>query len=138
MRTVVLYGLFLAVFPTVVYGQDVPRARLVEELRIGTESGGPDYALSRVTSVRIDGDGSIYVSQPQENLIRVFDSEGRFVRRIGRSGEGPGEFRQMGGSRWIGEDTLVVIDHRLHRVSYWTSPGFMDTKIRAGQVPARR
>jgi hypothetical protein len=73
----------------------VPTWYLEEELRIGREDD-PDYALVPVGGLAVSGDQRILVSQPQERAIRVFDREGRFLHRIGRGGEGPGEFSQLG------------------------------------------
>jgi len=73
----------------------VPAWHLEEEVRIGHE-GDPEYALVPVGGLAVSEDGRLLVSQPQERAIRVFDREGRFVDRIGRGGDGPGEFLRMG------------------------------------------
>lgn len=54
-------------------------------------------------------EGAVYIAQPQESRIRVFDDDGTFVRYIGRAGDGPGEFRSLG---WIclRSDTLWASD----------------------------
>lgn len=86
--------------------------RLVEDLRIGREDDGR-YALSRIRHIAVS-EGAVYIAQPQESRIRVFDAAGTFVRYIGRAGDGPGEFRSLG---WIGlrSDTLWASDrHRIH------------------------
>lgn len=49
--------------------------------------------------------------------IRVFDHEGRFVRVVGRSGDGPGEFRGINGLRLTLNDTLYVHDRLRHRLT---------------------
>lgn len=73
----------------------IPSWSLEEELRIGREDDS-DYALVPVGGIGVTDAGHILVSQPQEGSIRVFDSEGGFVHRIGRRGDGPGEFGRLG------------------------------------------
>ncbi len=41
----------------------------------------------------LDANGWFYVSDEGNHRIAVFDPEGRYVRSIGRGGQGPGEFR---------------------------------------------
>lgn len=73
----------------------LPTWHLEEDLRIGREDH-PDYALGTVGGLAVADDGRILVSQPQERAIRVFDGDGRFLHRVGRAGEGPGEFTRLG------------------------------------------
>jgi hypothetical protein len=70
----------------------------------------------------VSADGRIYTTHPQETLIRVHDAEGRFVRTIGRQGEGPGEFSSLGSIGLLG-DALWVLDHGLYRFSYFSLDG---------------
>ena len=57
-----------------------------------------------------------------DRTIRVYDSAGRFVRRIGREGEGPGEFSRPVRVRVYG-DTITVTDARLSRISRFRRDG---------------
>lgn len=100
---------------------ELDRWSLVPELRIGAVDD-PEYALTIIGSVLPGPDGTILVSQPQEMTIRVFDREGRVVRNIGRSGDGPGEFRGLGRMGWRG-DTLYVTDYQLRRINYFLADG---------------
>lgn len=65
--------------------------------------------IGAVADLHVAADGRVYVSDPQANGVHVFDASGRHVRTIGREGEGPGEFRRLGGLQTLG-DTLVVVD----------------------------
>jgi hypothetical protein len=62
--------------------------QLHEDFRIGSRDDS-ETALTAIGQITVGPDGSIHLHQPRERLIRVFDSGGRFVRTIGRSGEGP-------------------------------------------------
>lgn len=123
MRLLLLTTL-LALLAATVEGQstNVESWRLVEELRIGARDG-PE-ALSGVDDLTVAPDGAdIYVALPQENTIRVFSaSTGEFIRTIGRSGEGPGEFRMLTNIGWAG-DSLYATDFALQRFSLFSPYG---------------
>lgn len=92
------------------------RWSLHEDVRIGTQDG-PD-ALTLVTALAVDDEGRLYVAQPMDARIVVFDSGGGSLTSLGREGDGPGEFRaplQMG---WV-RDSLWVYDPPAGRVSFW-------------------
>jgi len=44
------------------------------------------------TTTRVDGRGNIFVWDPNSFRVQMFDRTGKFVRTLGRKGEGPGEF----------------------------------------------
>lgn len=91
---------------------------LREELRIGAIDG--PQALSQIGTIVLSESGRyLYVSQPQERSIKIFDSaSGAFLRAVGRSGSGPGEFSLVStiGTK---QDTLFAIDsHQQHLVLF--------------------
>lgn len=116
--------LCLLILPSVAGSQtaSTERWRLIEELRIGAVDG--PQAITRVGGIVVSPDRRhIFVSQPQETLVRMFDAEsGRLVRTIGRSGGGPGEFGLLTGIG-IMRDTLVVLDSRNSRYSLFSVDG---------------
>lgn len=75
-----------------------------------------DFEITRTSPVTRDGGGNFYVASAREpGVIGVFDSGGRFVRRIGRRGQGPGEFQQPHALIGGRGDTLHVLDLGLQR-----------------------
>jgi hypothetical protein len=87
-------------------------------------------ALSRIGTVVIGPPDHIFVSQPQESFVRVFDSRGRLLRIIGRPGEGPGEFRSIS-SIGLLDGNLYVTDNNQKRVSWFSTSGsFLRSKAR--------
>ena len=83
--------------------------------------------LTRAPWAALGPGGQLFVAQPVDLSVPVFDSAGNLVRRIGREGEGPGEFLRISGIGFLG-DTLWVADRRLLRVTFflgdqiWTEP----------------
>lgn len=80
------------------------------------------HELSTVMGAVRLSDGSIAVANMGSSNIRIYDPQGRFVRAIGRRGQGPGEFRQVMGVARRPGDTLVVIDSR-EEFEYFTADG---------------
>jgi len=77
-------------------------------LEIGTVEGADEYQLYGVRSVARASDGTIVVALDTE--LRWYDPAGRFVRRAGGAGEGPGEFRRISYMRLLPGDTVLVFD----------------------------
>lgn len=86
--------------------------------------------LSLVQTVRVSRSGRIAILQPQDGVIRVFDPAGKPEGQFGRTGDGPGEFRQMTRAGWIG-DTLWVADIATARITLIVGT----TRTLAGTVP---
>jgi hypothetical protein len=107
-----------------------PEWRAVEDLRIGSDTM-PDEILTTVGGIAVGAGGTVYVIQPREGLVKVFNARGRFVRTIGRRGAGPGEFQLPRGSGWKG-DSLWVADLAQRRISFFSPDGRF---LRMQQVP---
>ena len=89
---------------------------LAEELRLGRIQGsGPDV-FADIHDLTIDPEGRIYVADVGWKEVRLFDRDGRFVRRLAPEGGGPGE-RQY----WNIGSTRVTWD--AHRDRLWIDDG---------------
>ncbi|MCK7514750.1 MAG: 6-bladed beta-propeller [Desulfobacterales bacterium] len=62
---------------------------LVEEISIGGDAS-PDALLASITSIAEGPDGSIYVLDQEDRNVKAFDRGGKYLRTIGRQGQGPG------------------------------------------------
>jgi hypothetical protein len=96
------------------------------ELRIGSINES-DYSLTTISDLVVGSNGAIYVAQPLEKQVRIYDHRGRFVKTFGRGGAGPGEFQDVRTIGWA-RDTLWVRDRALGRISLFTPEGeFVET-----------
>lgn len=100
---------------------DLAPLALTEERRLG-DFDDPDVGFSRVSALEVGSDGLIYVTEGSVPEIRVYDGEDRVVRRIGRQGEGPGEF-QFPASFGVVGDTVWAWDQRLRRITLFDREG---------------
>jgi len=65
---------------------------LEEDLIIGREDD-ENYLFFRIGDIEVDGDGNIYVFEFGNRRVQKFDRDGKYIRTIGRTGEGPGEYQ---------------------------------------------
>ncbi len=68
-----------------------PVLELKDDLSIGGPDAQGDSALDQVRTFVVDDAGTIYVLDQQASHIKVFDASGKYLRTIGRKGQGPGE-----------------------------------------------
>lgn len=101
---------------------DSATLRLVEELRIGEIEGAEDYTFGNVLAIAPTRDGGAYVWDGRMTLLRRYDATGRYVRQIGRRGEGPGEYEQVSGMTMVG-DLLLFWDRYNHHLSVYDTTG---------------
>lgn len=91
-------------------------------LSIGVLDGAEADQLVDVSDATIRPDGSVVVVDAGAASVRVFDSRGVFMARLGARGEGPGEFRTP----------RDVVRHRDGSVSVFDEASFRVTTFSAG------
>ena len=105
------------------------RIELVADLLIAERGDDLHYVFgSRAPSVDVDAEGNIALAEPMPRTGRVlvFDAAGDYIRTLGRSGQGPGEYLQPFAVEWTG-DVLVVFDPGQSRLTRWSAAGeFID------------
>lgn len=96
--------------------------RLTEELRLGNVSGDGPEGFGRIGDIAADPAGRIHVLDVGSKEVRVFGSDGAYLRSMVRDGDGPGEIRYRGvggrritwrppGQLWItGAQQQMVVD----------------------------
>lgn len=97
--------------------------RLVEELRIGELEGAEEYSFVDVNFVLPAPGNGVYVWDRGLVALRQYDSSGTFVRRIGRQGGGPGEYRSANGIVQLPDGRLVLWDPGNARMNVYDSTG---------------
>ena len=94
--------------------------------------GNPPEALTDPTDVVTDPrNGDVYVAESHTDVtspnligrISVFDKSGKFLRVIGRTGTGPGEFRTPHALELDSKGQLIVADRHNHRIQILTKEG---------------
>ena len=88
-----------------------------------SQTGDGDGELTWPTSIAIDSDQRVYVSDDWLNRISIFDKDGAFLDKWGVAGSGDGELNGPSGIRFDKEDNLYVVDNRNNRVQKFTRDG---------------
>jgi len=78
-------------------------------------------------------DGSLVIAHAGEQEVLWFDQEGRLVRRFGRRGSGPGEFRDLNSILATRDDTVLAYDGRLSRLTVLSGSGEL---VRTHRLPS--
>ena len=109
------------VVPLVVRGQPSCRScslQVTAGAVVGDTSGGPGELNGNIRNVVIDRQGHVFVSVFALNeLVAQYDRQGTFVRRVGRIGAGPGEYRHP----WpigVSGDSLLILDPGNSRLTF--------------------
>ena len=105
---------------------DETRWTVVEELRIGSVDGEPEYQFGQVGGVAVGSDGRMFVLDTQGQHVKVFSVDGVYEQTLGGPGSGPGEIGPPAGASAIvmaRGDTLFVPDLANQRVNLYAPDG---------------
>jgi len=97
--------LTLSKSPDAAAAGDVSAVELAPDLDLG---GGQRDGFNIVADVATFRDGAIAVLDLVDCDVALFDSTGALVRRFGRKGDGPGEFRFPVALSAVGPDLIVI------------------------------
>jgi hypothetical protein len=89
--------------------------RFIPELTIDETTLPKEVFFESAVDIRCDPGGNVFVCDFRAHNVKKFDSSGKFLKTIGREGQGPGEFS------WpfalaVTADRLFVYDMRNNRV----------------------
>jgi hypothetical protein len=104
--------------------------RLVEELRIGAVDGNEHETFGRLIGAAVGPAGEFVTVDQQGPALQLFDSAGKYVRDIGRPGQGPGEYRSVAGVRFTSGDEIAIWDPSNRRITTYTLEGGVTGTIR--------
>ena len=109
-----------------------PEGRVLMMLGRPGVRGNPPEALTDPTAVVTEpANGDVYVAESHTDVtdpnlvgrISVFDKRGKFLRVIGKTGTGPGEFRTPHALAFDSRGQLVVADRHNHRIQVLAKSG---------------
>jgi len=107
---------------------DYPRdgrfnAKLTEEMSCGEEAQPEAAMLNKPLDIKVDDQGRAYVMDWGDMHIKVYDGQGRFLRTISRSGQGPGEFGTPAFFTLMTDGRICILDGGQRRVTFLSNEG---------------
>jgi sugar lactone lactonase YvrE len=112
----------------------------IDEEYIGqfTTFGYGDGQIVWPTSICVDGDVNVYVSDESRHDVQAFDRDGNFLHRWGSLGDGPGQFYHPSGLAADAEGNILVVDSLNNRVQTFNAAGrFLQSWGTAGSGPGQ-
>lgn len=94
-----------------------------EELSIGMSEGPKDYILNLILSFSADDEGNIFILDMKPYRVKVYDKEGKYVRSIGREGQGPGEFQGPKNIQFTDQNELMICDSGRTAILFFSVEG---------------
>jgi hypothetical protein len=99
-------------------------ATLAREWSIGVVNGPAEYLFSRISQLTVLRDGSLIIvdGTGTTQAVRQYDAAGRYLRTIGRVGDGPGEYQMVTGVAELPDGRIVMAD-RARRLNVYSATG---------------
>ena len=94
----------------------------LRRLEVATVIDGAQRDLVPIGWLAVSPGGRLAVAQQQDGIVRLFDTAGTALGQAGRTGDGPGEFREISSGGWLG-DSLWIIDGLLRRLTILGATG---------------
>ncbi len=95
---------------------------LKEEFSIGEGEFDEDM-FAELTSMDVDSDGNIYILDRKDKKVKIFDSAGKFVKKFGKDGQGPGEMYMPVSLQVNHNNEIVIGDAANQRLMFFSLEG---------------
>jgi hypothetical protein len=100
-----------------------PAVKLELIRTIGGLDAEENLSFNNPSDIVQDSAGNLYILDTNNNRIQKLNSEGKFIKTIGRKGQGPGEFQAANSMDIDDENNLFVYDLRSLRIEVLSSEG---------------
>ena len=106
---------------------EAPFDEMFQLVEVLTPEQTPESPIALISGASWDG-ARIAVADASEGNAKLFDGDGSLIATMGRSGEGPGEFRSARFPQLL-DGRLYMADGQLGRVTVWTGGGELEREI---------
>jgi len=94
-----------------------------QKLQIGELDGPEEFLFVYISDAAVNSKGDIYIADRELKEVRKFNKEGEYLLKIGRPGQGPGEFQSISTLSITPQDELIVFDNMQARISIFSDRG---------------
>ncbi len=120
----------------VYFKKKLPFPKLTEIMSIGVEEGDEQYMLGSIFGIAFDKLENIYLLDNPYHCIKVYDKNGKYLKQIGRQGQGPGEFNKPSRISITSDDRIVVFDLGNRRICILNKQGDFEHSFISPFLPA--
>jgi hypothetical protein len=113
----------------VYYKNKLPFPKLTKIMSIGVEDGDERYILGNIFGIAFDREENIYLLDNPYHCIKVYDKNGKYLKQIGKKGQGPGEFDKPFRISITTEDKIVVFDMGNRRICVLNKQGDFEHSV---------
>jgi hypothetical protein len=92
-------------------------------LRFGGIDDAGGVTIGNLQAAFVLDGGSLVIADDRSSTLSWVDPSGRLIRTVGRTGEGPGEFRFLNAVDRTAGDTIVAVDVQLSRITVISPTG---------------
>lgn len=104
----------LTIFPT----DNEPEVRISFE-RKKSFGDGNDIFIGNLGSIAVDNEDKVFIGDSAQQIIHIFDSDGKYLTNIGRKGAGPGEFGIINALS-VNKNMLYVYDGMYYQIQFFS------------------
>jgi hypothetical protein len=104
--------------------------KLTELWSVGGDNDPQGDLVNQPFEIRLAADGTVYVSDRGDVCIRVFDAKGKFLRQVGRKGQGPGDYDTPFFIDVDAQNRVHVLDMQSQRVTKFDPIGKYESSFR--------
>ena len=94
-----------------------------EDFTFKERDEGGEIQIYKQGRYAVDAQDNVYVEDDSDMSIKVFDPRGKYLRTIGRKGNGPGEFARIADMALLPDGRLLVTDFETRRTSLFSPEG---------------
>jgi hypothetical protein len=103
-----------------------------KSLQVVWRAGGgddPDTSLAQISSIAVSPKGDVMVWDRKSFVMRLYSDGGKFLRKVGRKGAGPGEYNQISGMAFGPDGRFYVWDGAGARLNVYKPDGDFEKQL---------
>lgn len=111
--------------------------RFIEELIIGNDSIAEENMFLDPSEIEIDSEGNLYILEKLDSTIKKYNPSGHLIKKIGRQGQGPGEFVELSSIEINSKNEIFAYDSRLRKIEVFTTNGNLIKTIKLNRYTVK-
>lgn len=121
--------------PEPIYAETIYEIR--EEYTIKSTNDKGEYVLNKPVAMALGFNNRLYVLDPPEGDVKVFDDRGQFLKSFGRKGQGPGELGVPNTIIIGNQGEILIADSGNRRLNIYDHSGTYETALSTSTVQIR-